>query len=304
MFYLVSRAAARSNKTKYCDQCDYVTNRRANLKSHKASKHKGVRYRWHNCEYSAIRSDRLKQHKKIKHEASKGAHFLKVSELHYKQDTNYQTFYHEFRSAIYDNLKKRGHKVGYLNDKELDADETMSPTFEETIVLWCLEKIDSRLPMHVNKTFGHKMTGNTTLKDLQITIFRRIPGMLQDLNDAENNRASVSQLTIDDDDNLPFTNPGEEDDTFPASGKVSDDEILQDPGEEDDTFPASGKVSDDEMLQDPGEDDTFPASGEVSDDEILQDLKMFSEGGKEVNNNFNYNYYLEQCLWILRIRIG
>ena len=142
----------------------------------------------------------LEQHYNLE---KKGAHFLKVSELHYKQDSNYQTFYREFRSAIYDNLKKRGHKVGYLNDKELDADETMSPTFEETIVLWCLEKIDSRLPMHVNKTFGHQMTGNTTLKDLQITIFQRIPGMLQDLNDAENNRASVSQLTIDDDDNQP-----------------------------------------------------------------------------------------------------
>ena len=65
----------------------------------------------------------------------------------------------------------------------------MSPTFEETIVLWCLEKIDPRLPAHVNKTFGHQMTRHTTLKDLQILIFQRIGGMIQDLDDVEANRA-------------------------------------------------------------------------------------------------------------------
>ena len=139
----------------------------------------------------------LEQHYNLE---KKGAHFLKVSELHYKQDTNHQTFYREFRSAIYDNLKKRGHQIKYLNDKNLEADETMSPTFEETIVLWCLEKIDSRLPMHVNKTFGHQMTGNMTLKDLQIQIFQRISSMIQDLNDVENNRSATLNFLEQQDD--------------------------------------------------------------------------------------------------------
>ena len=134
----------------------------------------------------------LEQHYNLE---KKGAHFLKVSELSYKENTNHQTFYREFRSAIYDNLKKSGHKIKYLNDKELDQDEIMSPTFEETIVLWCLEKIDPRLPAHVNKTFGHQMTGNTTLKDLQVMIFQRIPGMLEELNEAESNRATMLNNT-------------------------------------------------------------------------------------------------------------
>ena len=121
----------------------------------------------------------------------KGAHFLKVSELSYKPGSNHQTFYREFRSAICDNTKRKGHKVKYLNEKELKEDEGISPTFEETIVLWCLEKIDSRLPMHVSKTFGHQMVGHTTLKDLQVQIFQRIPSMIEDLNDAEANRASA-----------------------------------------------------------------------------------------------------------------
>ena len=95
--------------------------------------------------------------------------------------------------------KKRGHQIQYLNNKEMDADETMSPTFEETIVLWCLEKIDPRLPAHVNKTFGHQMTGHTTLKDLQILIFQRIAGMIQDLDDVEANRATTLNLIYSED---------------------------------------------------------------------------------------------------------
>ncbi len=93
-------------------------------------------------------------------------------------------------------MKSKGHKIGYLNNKELKEDEEISPTFEETIVLWCLEKIDSRLPMHVSKTFGHQMTGNTTLKDLQVQIFQRIPSMIEDLNDAEANRASALNASV------------------------------------------------------------------------------------------------------------
>ena len=121
-------------------------------------------------------------------------HFLKVSEHQYSSGTNYQTFYREFRSAIIGNLKKRGHQLQYQNNRELESDETVSPTFEETIVLWCLEKIDPRLPTHVNKTFSHLMTGHTTLKDLQIQIFQHIGSMIQDLDDIEANRATTFRI--------------------------------------------------------------------------------------------------------------
>lgn len=121
-------------------------------------------------------------------------HFLKVSEHQYNSGTNYQTFYREFRAAIVGNLKKRGHRIQYQINHELESDETVSPTFEETIVLWCLEKIDPRLPSHVNKTFGHLMTGHTTLKDLQIQIFQHIGSMIRDLNDIEANRATTFRI--------------------------------------------------------------------------------------------------------------
>ena len=46
----------------------------------------------------------LEQHYNLE---KRGAHFLKVSEHQYKSGTNYQTFYREFRAAIYDNQKKK-----------------------------------------------------------------------------------------------------------------------------------------------------------------------------------------------------
>ena len=43
-----------------------------------------------------------------------------------------------------------------MNNFELQQDEILSPTFEEIIILWSLEKIDSRLPNLVNVIFSHR----------------------------------------------------------------------------------------------------------------------------------------------------
>ena len=37
-----------------------------------------------------------------------------------------------------------GTKIKFLGNFELLEDEILSPTFEEVILLWCLEKIDPR----------------------------------------------------------------------------------------------------------------------------------------------------------------
>ena len=49
-------------------------------------------------------------------------------------------------------------------------------------MLWALEKIDARLPKRVRKDYEHRLTGNTYLIDLQVTIFQSIPSMLEDMN--------------------------------------------------------------------------------------------------------------------------
>ena len=51
----------------------------------------------------------------------------------------------------------------------LPEDETLSPSFEDTIVLWALEEIDSHLPKKAKR-------------DMQVTILQSIPTMIEELN--------------------------------------------------------------------------------------------------------------------------
>ena len=45
-------------------------------------------------------------------------------------------------------------------EKILRNDKKMTLTLEATIVLWALERIDVRLPVKVQKTYGHQMINN------------------------------------------------------------------------------------------------------------------------------------------------
>ena len=58
----------------------------------------------------------------------------------------YSEFYTRFRTSICHHLKKSGSTIRYLDNETLSCDEMISPTFEEIIILWCLEKIDHKLP--------------------------------------------------------------------------------------------------------------------------------------------------------------
>ena len=97
---------------------------------------------------------------------SRGAHFLDIASQLFKKGTPHQTFFKQFRAAVMDNLRKEGDKLEYKGDEVLSADEKMTPTLEATIVLWALERIDPRLPMKVQKVYGHQMEGNKCLVTL------------------------------------------------------------------------------------------------------------------------------------------
>ena len=108
--------------------------------------------------------DYLKKHYGLE---TKGANFMNISDHVFKQGTPYQTFYKQYRASFIDNLRKRGDRIKYKNNQALTDDEKLTPSFENAIVLWSLEKIDARLPSKVKKDYGHQMTGDTTLKDVQ-----------------------------------------------------------------------------------------------------------------------------------------
>ena len=138
---------------------------------------------------------------------SRGSHFMDIAAFVFKKGTPHQTFYKQFRAGVMDNLRKKGEKLEYKNNEELSLDERMSPTLESMIVLWTLERIDVRLPVKVQKLYGHQMTGDTCLVTLQPKIFQNISSMLQELDESEP-RSSAHGLAVADDGELGASNSG------------------------------------------------------------------------------------------------
>ena len=138
----------------------------------------------------------LKEHYNIQ---ARGANFLKITQNVYNSKMLPQVFYKQLRASFVDNLRKKGEKA--KGGIVLTADETLSPSFEDTIVLWALEKIEPRLPAKVRKDYEHCLSGNTYLVDLQPTIFQSIPSMLQEL-DGQVDANSVSIAEPEDDTSL------------------------------------------------------------------------------------------------------
>ena len=75
-----------------------------------------------------------------------GAHFFSISSIRFNAGDSYQNFYMELHGALEDSLRPRGAVLLYKNDEVLEADEEMSPTLENFIILTWLERIDPRLP--------------------------------------------------------------------------------------------------------------------------------------------------------------
>ena len=128
---------------------------------------------------------------------TKGAHFMNISKIYFKKGMLPQTFYKQHRAAFQDNLRKAGEILLHKNNLVLAEDETLNSSFESAIVLWTLEKIDSRLPAKVAKLYGHQMTGNKTLFDLHSTIFQDVPSILLEL-DAEESKTALGATKLED----------------------------------------------------------------------------------------------------------
>ena len=124
---------------------------------------------------------------------AKGSNILKVTEHIYRSGDNPNTFYKQFRASVIDNLRKAGSLADpRIPDDRLAQDEKLSPTFEDMIIIWALEKIDARLPGKVRKDYEGRLHGDTYLWNLQPQIFQRIPAMLEELQRA----ADIAALTL------------------------------------------------------------------------------------------------------------
>ena len=77
-------------------------------------------------------------------------------------------FYNEYRNLIIANLKKRGDKIRWQNER-LARDEKLSPTFEDLILVTVLSLIDARLPLHVRDHYHHHIGWDKTLIDYTVS---------------------------------------------------------------------------------------------------------------------------------------
>ena len=120
-----------------------------------------------------------------------GARFMKIDEISYNGTDSPQQFYVEIHQAFADSLRKSGERVLFWDNKRLDRDEIMSPTLENTVVLWWLKALDPRLHKRVGEVFEHLMKNNVTLRDIQPKIAERVTDLLQELDAS---RASVRAI--------------------------------------------------------------------------------------------------------------
>ena len=146
-------------------------------------------------------TDYLQQYYNIR---KQGAHFFSINSIRYTAGDSYQNFYMELHGALEDSLRPQGATLLYKNNEVLEDDEEMSPTLENFVVLTWLERIDPRLPDKTAATFGHQIVGNTSLRDLQPEICARIPAMIQELDEASANRASINASTPAAPSNIPI----------------------------------------------------------------------------------------------------
>ena len=84
---------------------------------------------------------------------------LSLYDIKYDYGESIHLFFTRFREIVAQNLKKTGYKDGSY---ELSQDEIISPTFEEIIFLWSLEKINPLVCQKVKQKF----TDNQTINDL------------------------------------------------------------------------------------------------------------------------------------------
>jgi hypothetical protein len=105
--------------------------------------------------------------------------FSTTFDLNYKKDvTTAADFYKDYRDQVIASLKKKGDVIPWQDNRVLDEDEQLSPTFEELILAHVLGLIDTRLPEHVR---DHFMESTKSLMDCQSDILVKVPTFIGEL---------------------------------------------------------------------------------------------------------------------------
>ena len=113
----------------------------------------------------------------------KGKDFLGIVDIQFnpEADTAIST-YNSYRAKIMENLKPAGTHIEWKNTT-IKTQESISPTFEDHILLTTLHLIDRRLPAKVREIYGPRIEKGKFLMDLKMDILTNVNKMLSDLDD-------------------------------------------------------------------------------------------------------------------------
>ena len=128
-----------------------------------------------------------------------GKDFLNIVDIKFDPDSMTATsVYNAYRAKIMENLKPKHTVLHWKNNMCLSNNETLTPTFEDHILLSVIQLIDNRLPSKVREIYGPRMDKHKFLMDFKQDILCNVPKMIEDLNlqDAQVNSISLQQATI------------------------------------------------------------------------------------------------------------
>ena len=105
-------------------------------------------------------------------------HFLDLFHLQCPPEISASDFYNHCRKMVVASLKKKGDTIKWQSSIVLEADEELSPTFEDVILAFALSLIDNRLPGLVKDCYNNLIRGKVCLMDHKIDILKKVPVLL------------------------------------------------------------------------------------------------------------------------------
>ena len=115
----------------------------------------------------------------------KGKDFLSIVDIEWDPTKESAvTVYTAYRAKILENLKPAGTHIEWKNTT-IATQETLSPTFEDHILLTVLNLIDRRLPSKVKDVYGPRIEKGKVLMDFKMDILTNVNRMLADIDDSD-----------------------------------------------------------------------------------------------------------------------
>ena len=116
-----------------------------------------------------------------------GKDFLNIVDIKYDPETmSASSVYNQYRAKILENLKPKNTIIKWKNNTSISSNESLTPTFEDHILLSVIQLIDSRLPAKVREIYGPRMDNEKFLMDFKQDILCNVPKMIDDLESQDN----------------------------------------------------------------------------------------------------------------------